>query len=158
MKPHTTYKIYPKAISEFINDNYDLNNINFGNIKNNVIAVLQKLNIDDILDAEWDITPLYFFDKVNISKNDNKPTDFDEYSNFKFTFNLKNGKSNQDFEKSIQNLESNFINKYQNRIDLEHQKIKEQLFLKEKKIEKIIYIFSALGILILISTIYFLKE
>ena len=45
MTPHTTYEIYPKAIYDFINDNYELNNINFGNIKNNVIAVLQKLKI-----------------------------------------------------------------------------------------------------------------
>ena len=158
MRPHTTYKIYPKAINEFINDNYELNNINFGNIKNNVIAVLQKLEIDDILNAEWDITPLYFFDKRNITKNNNKPSDFDEYSNFKFIFNLKDGKSNSDYEKAIQKLESNFIFKYQNRLDLEHQKNKERLLIKKKRIENRVYILTGLSFLALITIIYFYKN
>ena len=158
MNAHTNYRIYPKAINEFINDNYNLNNINFGNIKNNVIAILQKLKIDNILECDWDITPLYFFDKVNISKTNNKPTDFDEYSNFKFIFNLKDGKSNDDYEKAIEKLESNFIFKYQNRLDFEHQKIKEQLRIKKKRAERIIYILTFIGILILVSTIYFLKK
>jgi hypothetical protein len=158
MRPHTTYKIYPKAINEFINDNYELNNINFGNIKNNVIAVLQKLEIDDILNAEWDISPLYFFDKRNITKNNNKPSDFDEYSNFKFIFNLKDGKSNSDYEKAIQKLESNFIFKYQNRLDLEHQKNKEQLLIKKKRIENRVYILTGLSFLALITIIYFYKN
>ena len=158
MRPHTTYKIYPKAINEFINDNYELNNINFGNIKNNVIAVLQKLEIDDILNAEWDISPLYFFDKRNITKNNNKPSDFDEYSNFKFIFNLKDGKSNSDYEKAIQKLESNFIFKYQNRLDLEHQKNKERLLIKKKRIENRVYILTGLSFLALITIIYFYKN
>lgn len=123
MTPHTTYEIYPKAIYDFINDNYELNNINFGNIKNNVIAVLQKLKIDDILECDWDIISLYFFDKKNITKNNNKLTDFDEYSNFKFKFKLKNDKSNDDYEAAIQKFETNFIEKYQNHLDLENQKI-----------------------------------
>ncbi|MCF6280171.1 MAG: hypothetical protein L3J14_07470 [Flavobacteriaceae bacterium] len=158
MNAHTNYKVYPKAINEFINDNYDLNNINFGNIKNNVIAILQKLKIDDTLDCDWDISHLYFFDKVNISKNNNKPSDFDEYSNFNFIFKSKKGKSTKEFETAIQKLESNFIFKYQNRLDLEHQKIKEQLLVKEKRTEKIIYALVIIGILLLISAVYFLKR
>lgn len=157
MKPHTTYRIYPKAIRQFINDNYDLNNINFGNIKNNVIAILQKLKIDTILDADWDVSPLYFFDKKNISKNNNKPSDFDEYSNFNFTFSLKEGKSSKDFENAIQNLESNFISKYQNILNEEQQTHKKQLIKQQKKKEQFTYLFIFIGLLILLSFLYFVK-
>ena len=158
MTPHTTYKIYPKAINEFINDNYELNNINFGNIKNNVIAVLQKLEIDDILNTDWDITPLYFFDKINITKSNNKPSDFDEYSNFKFLFTLKKGKSNDDYEMAIQKLESNFILKYQNRLNLEYQKIKDQLLVKKKKTERRAYLLTGICFIFIIILIYLFKN
>ncbi len=133
MKVHTTYKICPKAINDFINDNYNLNTINFGNIKNSLIAILQKLNIDSVLECNWDVSPLYFFDKIGISKSQNKPTDFNEYSNFKFTFNAHDGISNDDFEKAISILESYFVNKYQKRLDIERQELKSKLKLQKKE-------------------------
>lgn len=156
MKAHTTYKIYPKAIEEFINDHYDLSTINFGNIEKNVKAILQKLEIDDILECQWDVTHLYFFDKIDVSKNNNKPSDFDDYSNFKFSFTSKiEDNKTTEYEQAIEKLEADFINKYQNRLDAEHQKLKAQELKKKKKKEKLSYIliglvFVALAVLLLI--------
>ena len=158
MKVHTTYKIYPKAINEFINANYNLDNINFGNIKNNLIAVLQKLNINTALECKWDVSPLYFFDKININKNDNKPSDFDEYSNFKFSFSAHEGISNEEFEKAITVLESNFIDKYQERLDIERQEIKRKLKLHKRKKNRLAYSLTGIIFLILMSIMYYFKN
>ncbi len=158
MKAHTTYKIYPKAIQEFINDNYDLNSINFGNIENNVKAILQKLKLDTIIECQWDITNLYFFDKMNVTKSNNKPSDFDEFSNFKFSFtSLTNEKSTKEYESAIKKLESDFINKYQNRLGLEHQTFKSEELKKKRKKEMLIYGLSGLAFIILITVMLFIK-
>jgi|TARA_B110000908_G_C10263647_1_gene461447 hypothetical protein len=158
MKAHTTYKIYPKAINEFIKENYDLKSINFGNIKNNVNSILQKLDIETILECEWDVSPLYFFDKVGVSKNNNKPSDFDEYSNFRFSFSAKNGVSNEEFEKAITILEFNFINKYQERLSVELQEIKNKLKLQKKKKDILTYTLTGLVLIILVSIVFYLKN
>ncbi|GAB1307923.1 hypothetical protein KH5_06060 [Urechidicola sp. KH5] len=145
MKAYTTYKIYPKAIEEFIKDHYDLNTINFGNIENNVKAILQKLKLDTQLECEWDITPMYFFDKVDISRKYNKPSDFDQYSNFTFAFTSKTDKkTTKEYEKAIETLEDEFIVKYQDRIKAEYKLIKKQEIKIKKKRERLIYIASAL--------------
>ena len=151
MKPHTTYRIYPKAINEFISDHYDLNSINFGNIENNVIAILQKLKIDTVLECEWDVNPLYFFDKMDVSKNYNKPSDFGEYSNFKFSFSAKDGKTVDEYEKAIQKLETEFINKYQHRIKSNFLNYKKQLTIDKKKKERTIYGLVFIVVIVLIS-------
>lgn len=144
MKAYTTYKIYPKAIEEFIKDNYDHNTINFGNIENNVKAILQKLNLDKQLECEWDITPMYFFDKIDISRKHNKPSDFDQYSNFTFAFTSKTDKNTtKEYEKAVETLEEEFIIKYQNRIKADYKLAKEQEYKTKKKRERLIYIASA---------------
>ena len=156
MKAHTTYKIYPKAIEEFINEHYELGTINFGNVENNVKAILQKLKIDHILECQWDVTHLYFFDKIDVSKKNNKPSDFDEYSNFKFSFTSKIEKNSTiEYEQAIEKLEADFINKYQNRLDAEHQEFKAQELKKKKRKEILTYIvtglvFIALAVVLLI--------
>lgn len=156
MKAHTTYKIYPKAIEEFIDEHYELGTINFGNVENNVKAILQKLKIDHILECQWDVTPLYFFDKIDVSKKNNKPSDFDDYSNFKFSFNSKIEKNSTiEYEQAIEKLEADFINKYQNRLDIEHQEFKAQELKKKKRKEILTYIitglvFIALAVVLLI--------
>lgn len=156
MKAHTTYKIYPKAIEEFINEHYELGTINFGNVENNVKAILQKLKIDHILECQWDVTHLYFFDKIDVSKKNNKPSDFDDYSNFKFSFTSKIEKNSTiEYEQAIEKLEADFINKYQNRLDAEHQEFKAQELKKKKRKEILTYIvtgliFIALAVVLLI--------
>ena len=156
MKAHTTYKIYPKAIEEFINEHYELGTINFGNVENNVKAILQKLKIDHILECQWDVTHLYFFDKIDVSKKNNKPSDFDDYSNFKFSFTSKIEKNSTiEYEQAIEKLEADFINKYQNRLDAEHQEFKAQELKKKKRKEILTYIltglvFVALAVVLLI--------
>lgn len=145
MKAHTTYKIYPKAIEVFINEHYELGTINFGNIENNVKAILQKLEIDDVLDCDWDVTHMFFFDKIDISKNNNKPSDFDDYSNFKFSFTSKKDENTtKEYERAIKKLEAEFINKYQNRLEVEYQNIKLQEAKKKKRKELLTYIFTGL--------------
>lgn len=156
MKAHTTYKIYPKAIEEFINEHYELGTINFGNVENNVKAILQKLEINDILECQWDVTHLYFFDKIDVSKKNNKPSDFDDYSNFKFSFTSKIEKnSTVEYEQAIEKLEADFINKYQNKLDAEHQEFKALELKKKKRKEILTYIltgliFVALAVVLLI--------
>jgi len=156
MKAHTTYKIYPKAIEEFINEHYELGTINFGNVENNLKAILQKLKIDHILECQWDVTHLYFFDKIDVSKKNNKPSDFDDYSNFKFSFTSKIEKNSTiEYEQAIEKLEADFINKYQNRLDAEHQEFKAQELKKKKRKEILTYIltgliFAALAVVLLI--------
>ena len=156
MKAHTTYKIYPKAIEEFIDEHYELGTINFGNVENNVKAILQKLKIDHILECQWDVTHLYFFDKIDVSKKNNKPSDFDDYSNFKFSFISKIEKNSTiEYEQAIEKLEADFINKYQNRLDIEHQEFKAQELKKKKRKEILTYIvtglvFIALAVVLLI--------
>ncbi len=159
MKAHTTYKIYPKAIQEYINDHYDLSTINFGNIENNVKAILQKLKIDSVLECEWDVTHLFFFDKIDISKNNNKPSDFDDYSNFKFSFRSKIDKNTtKEYEQAIEKLETEFINKYQNKLDLEHQEFKRKEALKKKRKELITYALTGLVFIALAVALLFLKN
>ena len=158
MRVHTTYKIYPKAINDFINDNYNLHTINFGNVKNNLIAILQKLNIDSVLKCNWDVSPLYFFDRLGISKSQNKPTDFHDYSNFKFRFNAQDGISNEEFEEAISIFESDFINKYQKRLDIERQELKRTLKLEKKREDILIYTLSAIAFIILTSIALYIKS
>lgn len=157
MKAHTTYKIYPIAIKEFIADNYELKNINFGNIKNNVVAILEKLGIDSVLECEWDITEIYFLDKINITKNENKPSDFDEYSNFKFTFSAKEGVSNKEFESAIKTLQSDFIYKYQNRLEALRKETKKKAELIQKKKDRQIFVIAGIVITFLLVTAYYMK-
>ena len=159
MQAHTTYKIYPKAIEEFINDHYNLSTINFGNIEKNVKAILQKLELDTILECEWDINPLYFFDKVDISRENNKPSDFDQYSNFTFSFtSLKNENSTKEYEEAIEKLESEFVYKYQNRIYNEYKALKDVEAKKKKKKEQLIYIASGAIFIALAITILVVKS
>jgi hypothetical protein len=155
---HTSYKVYPKAINLFMNENHDLKNINFGNIKNNIDAILQKLKLNKTIECVWDISPLYFFDKIGISKNDNKPSDFDEYSNFKFNFKAKEGVSNKDFEKAIAILESDFINRHQEPLNIEVKKIREDLKKRKRKTNLLIYALSFIVFSVLISIIFYLKN
>lgn len=156
MKAHTTYKIYPKAIEEFINKHYDLGTINFGNIENNVKAILQKLKIDAILECNWDVPHLYFFDKIDVSKNNNKPSDFEPYSNFKFSFiSKKEENSTEEYEKAIEKLEDQFLNKYQNKLEAEFQEKKIRHEKKKKRKEILTYcltglVFVALAAILLI--------
>ncbi|AOW20510.1 hypothetical protein [Urechidicola croceus] len=157
MNIHTNYRIYPKAIKEFIEDNYELKSINFGNIQNNLIAVLEKLKLDEILDCKWEINPLHFLDKVDISKENNKLSDFDQYSNFLFLVILKDGKSKADFQKAIKTFDSEFIQKYQNKALSEYQEIKSQELIKAKKQERLLYYAAGILFIIMASTIVILK-
>lgn len=158
MKAHTTYKIYPKAIEEFINDHYDLSTINFGNIEKNVKAILQKLGLDAILECEWDISHLYFFDKVDVSRKNNKPSDFDEYSNFIFSFSsLKDKKTTKEYEDAIEILENEFIIKYQSRIAQDYKLQKEQDLKKKKKKEILAYALTGVVFLALAITVLVIK-
>lgn len=159
MKAHTTYKIYPKAIEEFINEHYELGTINFGNIENNVKAILQKLKIDDVLECNWDVTHLYFFDKIDVSKSDNKPSDFEPYSNFKFSFTSKKDENTtEEYEKAIEKLEDKFINKYQNRLDAEFQGIKIQEEKKKKRKEILTYVLTGLVFVALAAILLIFKS
>ncbi len=158
MKAHTTYKIFPKAINDFINDNYDLSNINFGNIKNNIDAILEKLKINTELECEWDITPLYFFDKVGINKNNNKPSDFEEFSNFKFKFKAIEGVTYNNYEKAIKLFEDNFINKYQLPIQQEREIYLKNLEKKRNKREQLVYFISGAILISLIIIVFLLKQ
>ncbi|PCI09681.1 MAG: hypothetical protein COB73_05010 [Flavobacteriaceae bacterium] len=158
MKAHTTYKIFPKAIEVFINEHYELGTINFGNVENNVKAILQKLKIDDILECQWDVTHLFFFDKIDISKKNNKPSDFDEYANFKFSFTSKIDKNTtKEYEQAIEKLEAEFINKYQNKLEVEFQKFKTQEAKKKKRKEMLTYIFTGLVFVALAAVLVIYK-
>lgn len=157
MSLHTSYKIYPIAIQKFINDNYEFNEINFGNIKNNVIAILEKLKIENNLYCEWDVNPIYFFDKINISKNKNRPSDFDEYSNFNFTFNAKEGVSSEDFEKSIKVFKNEFINKYQLNFEKKREEFIKNINAKNRRNDRLTYIILGSVLIALFITIFWLN-
>jgi len=159
MKAHTTYKIYPKAIEEFINEHYKLGTINFGNIENNVKAILQKLKVDAILECNWDVNNIYFFDKIDISRNNNKPSDFEPYSNFKFSFTSKIDKNTTvEYEKAIEKLEGEFLNKYQNKLDAEFREIKIQEAKNKKRKEILTYVLTGLVFVALAAVLIIYKN
>ncbi len=158
MQEHNAYKIYPKSIRTFIDDNYDLNKINFGNIENNVKAILQKLKIDHLLNCTWDINSMYFFDKKNITRTNNKPSDFDDFSQFNFIFtSLKESKSTKDYEMAIEKLETKFIYKYQHNIAQEHELFIKKEVLKKKRQKMFFYAAAGLLIFSLIAIVIYIK-
>ncbi|WP_298511443.1 hypothetical protein [uncultured Kordia sp.] len=146
--------VYNKAFKTFIVDKYG-SGIHFGNMNSNLEEILKNLSLDHLIEGKVKL-PRIDVNTLSVVKNHkNEFSDFDLYENFECTFLAKEGISSKEFMKGIEILQTNFLEKYNQKVHEEITEIehKNRIQIKRREIKEIIF-FTVIFIIAL-TLIYF---
>ncbi len=107
------YYAYPEAIKEYISDHFTEKNAHFGNMQNNLSAIIKSIGLDDVIECELiEILPVSI--EVNfISLKRHSFKDFPPFTKLKFKMKAKEGIDNDTFKKAVDTFFEKFHESYQ---------------------------------------------